>query len=108
MNYQLLSIASDLVISAQNIGTINNPLGNNNLTIWSVVGSGLNIILPLAGILFVAIFIYAGISYMISTGDPGKVKAAQAMMTNAIIGFVIIAFAFVIQAIVQKGLSGGN
>lgn len=96
----------NFLYNAVAIGTINDPLGG--ATIWGVVTNGLNTILPLAGILFVGIFIYAGISYMLSTGDPGKVKLAQAMMTNAVIGFVIISTAFVILALVQKGLGTGG
>ncbi len=95
------------VLMAELIGTIENPLGNAGVkTIWDVVYNGLNIILPLAGIIFVAMFVYAGITYMMSAGDSQKVKSAQAMMTNALIGIVIIAFAFVIQALVMRGILG--
>lgn len=95
------------LLLAEVIGTIENPLGNAGVnTIWDVVYNGLNIVLPLAGIIFVAMFIYAGITYIMSAGDSQKVKSAQAMMTNALIGIVIIAFAFVIQALVMRGILG--
>jgi len=92
---------------SQVIGGITNPLGEVD-TIWEVVSNGLNIINPIAAILFVAMFVYAGATYIMSAGDAGKVKSAQAMMTNALIGLVIIAFAFVVQKLVDRGLFGGG
>ncbi|MCC7304005.1 hypothetical protein IT418_01145 [bacterium] len=90
------------------INGISNPLGENSLSIWGVVNNGLTVVLPLAGIIFVGMFVYAGITYILSSGDPGRVKSAQAMMTNAVIGFLIISFAFVIKALVVTGISGGT
>lgn len=98
-----------LLTSSITIGKIVNPLGNNNLTFWDFVLRMFNIVVPLAGIIFVVIFVYAGISYMLSTGEPQKVKSAQSMMTNAVIGFIIVAFAFVALRIVQNAILGiGN
>ncbi|WKZ23574.1 MAG: hypothetical protein QY312_02295 [Candidatus Dojkabacteria bacterium] len=86
--------------------SIKNPLGSNSLTIWGVLINALNVILPIAGVLFVALFVYAGVSYMLSTGDPGKVKNAQAVMTNAVIGFLIVSFAFVGLRLIQRSIIG--
>jgi len=94
-------------INAALIGSITNPLGPNGpTTFWGVVANGLNIIIPLTGIMFVAMFVYAGVTYIMSAGDANKVKSAQAMMKNALIGMVIVAFAFVVQALVMKGVTG--
>lgn len=86
--------------------SLTDPLGGKITTVWDLVNNVLAVVLPLASILFVAMFIYAGYSYIMSTGDPGKVKMAQAMMTNAVIGLVIIAFAFVALALVNRGIVG--
>ena len=86
--------------------SLKDPLGGKVTTIWGVLINVLNIVIPLAAVLFVAVFVYAGISYIQSTGDVGKIKAAQAMMTNAVIGFIIVSFAFVILSIVQKSILG--
>lgn len=97
----------ELIFKAALIGSVTNPLGPSGpATFWDVVSSGLNIIIPLTGIMFVGMFVYAGITYIISAGDMNKVKGAQAMMTNALIGIVIVAFAFVVQALVTKGITG--
>lgn len=86
--------------------SLTDPLGGKINTVWDLVNNVLGVVLPLASILFVAMFVYAGFSYIMSTGDPGKVKSAQAMMTNAVIGLVIIAFAFVALALVNRGIGG--
>ena len=90
--------------AATTIVTLTDPLKGKVTTVWGLVTSVLNIVIPLASVLFVAMFVYAGTSYILSVGEPQKVKAAQAMMTNAVIGFVIIAFSFVILKFVEKGL----
>lgn len=90
-----------------NVGTLitlTDPLNTKVSTIWQLVSRVLNVVIPIASILFVGMFVYAGISYIISVGEPAKVKAAQSMMTNAVIGFVIISSAFVILKIVQNSL----
>lgn len=84
--------------------SLTDPLGGKVDTISDVVLNTLNIVMPISGMLFVGMFVYAGITYTTSSGDPGKVKSAQAMMSNAVIGFVITAAAFVILRIVEKAL----
>jgi len=83
---------------------IRDPLGGKINTVWDLVTKVLGVVVPLAGIMFVGMFIYAGITYITSSGDPGKVKSAQAMMSNSAIGFVIVVAAFVILSIVEKAL----
>lgn len=49
-----------------------------------------------AGIICVIIIIIAGVLYTISAGDASKVKRAKDAIVGAIVGLVVIAFAFVI------------
>lgn len=83
---------------------INNPLGNGFSTIWDLAASVLGVVLPIGSILFVFMFVYAGINYITSTGDVQKLKASQAIMSNAVLGFVIMTAAFFILQIVKKAL----
>lgn len=46
-----------------------------------------------AGIVAVIIIIMAGIQYITSTGDPGKVSQAKTIIMNAIIGLLIVVLA---------------
>lgn len=47
------------------------------------------ILLRLSGIIAVGFIIYGGFQYLISQGEPDKLKGAQSTITNALIGLVI-------------------
>lgn len=51
-------------------------------------------------IIATAMIIYAGYMYMLSQGDPGKIKQAQGTMTWAILGLVFILIARMVMSIV--------
>ena len=53
-----------------------------------------------AGISFILYFIIAGFSWITAGGDPEKVKKAQANITNALIGLIIVAIAYTVTAII--------
>jgi len=59
----------------------------------------------LGGIAALAFLIYAGIKYISSSGDPGKVEEAQKQIVSAIIGLAIIILAYSIVSLVL-GLFG--
>lgn len=78
----------------------------------------INATLGILGIIMVCIVLYAGFTWMTSGGDNEKVASAKRMLTNAVIGLVIILSAwgittFVINALLSatggnNGGSGGN
>lgn len=51
-------------------------------------------ILPLVGIIGFLFFLWSGFQYLMSKGDPKALAAAQARLTYAIIGLIIIFLAF--------------
>ena len=59
---------------------------------------------------FVGLLIYGGYKYMISQGDSNKVKEAEALIRNAVIGLLIILGAYLIKEVVWRilGLSSGK
>lgn len=61
-----------------------------------------------AGIILLVYFVTAGLSMMLSRGDPKAMQGAQAKMTNAAIGFFIVFLAFVIVRLLGQilGLEG--
>jgi len=78
------------------IGAIPQVAGTNQSTnlidsIEVVIQWGLSFI----GIIVFAIFLFAGFEYATSGGDDTKAKSAQSRMVNAVIGLIIIFFAFV-------------
>ncbi len=87
--------------------TIKPPPGvPTSITVWGVTNNALTAILALAAVGVVITFVYAGISFIMSHSDPGKIKGAQAMMTNAAIGFVIIVAAFFILQLINFAITG--
>ncbi len=61
-----------------------------------------------AGIALLIYLIIGGFQFMLSRGDPKATQAAQARISNAVIGFIIIFLAFIIVQLVGQlfGLSG--
>ena len=55
-----------------------------------------------AGLLLLLFLLYGGISLMLSRGDPKAVQSAMDKITGAIVGFVIVFFAYWIVQIVGK------
>lgn len=53
-------------------------------------------VLSFAGLLLLVYFVLAGLQYMTSRGDPKAMQGAQAKMTTALIGFLIIFMSFAI------------
>jgi hypothetical protein len=75
-------------------------------TVPSQIGPFINRILLYvaygAGIALLIYLVTGGLQLMTSRGDPKGIQAAQAKITNALIGFVIIAFAATIVAVLGK------
>ena len=67
-----------------------------NVLISNVIGAATTV----AGILLVSYLVYGGISYMIAGGDEKQVTKAKQMLTNAIIGLLLVILATTIAAIV--------
>ncbi|MEO5627557.1 MAG: hypothetical protein ABIQ89_01575 [Candidatus Saccharimonadales bacterium] len=57
---------------------------------WLIGLAFIEILLRFAGIAAVAYIIYGGIQYITSQGEPDRTKAAKDIITNAIIGLIIV------------------
>jgi len=73
----------------------------------------INVALGLIGIILVSLILYAGFLYMTSEGETGKIDTAKKIITNAIIGLVIILSAwaitrYVISKLLEATTSGGD
>ena len=94
-------LAQDLnAIQAQ--GLPGNTLGTG---VGSFISSLLPYVFGAAGLLLLVYLVTAGLSMMMSRGDPKAMQAAQARITNALIGFVIVFFAFALVALIGKILN---
>ncbi len=71
-----------------------------------LIGTIISIILNLLGVIFLVLFIYAGILWMTSQGDPKQVTKAKDIMRAAVIGLILTLSAYGISQIVIVWLTG--
>ncbi len=66
------------------------------------------IIFGIFGAVAFAMFVWGGISFIISAGSPDKIKSAKGILVNAVIGIFIIAFAWQIVHVVLVVIGAGE
>jgi len=80
--------------------TIEGPLEFN--TLGEVVSRVVNwFLIPIAGVILLLVFIWAGYDLMMSEGNPEKIKSAQAKITTGVIGIVLLVSSFLIVRVVE-------
>lgn len=67
-----------------------------------IIEKMLDYLFPLAGLIAVIFIIQGGYMWIISAGDPSKVKQAQGTLTWAVIGLVFILIIFSVLQVVLK------
>lgn len=110
VSFALPASALDLFGFQQYRGTgqPSNLFGGQNAVVPQII----NLMLFIVGVLSVVMLIYGGIRYVLSSGDPGRVKDAKNTVLYAIIGLVVAIFAYaIINWIIQvvgAGASGSS
>lgn len=104
MNY----LAQKLIIGDQKT-TISGPLDESVSSIGGIITKALGFIMPMAGIILLFVLISGGYDFMMSQGNPEKIKAGQAKITSGIIGFVLLIISFLATRLIAYvfGLGGG-
>ncbi len=92
----------------EDLGTVGTTIGADNggsteLTVF--VGRTINALLSVLGIIFVCFVVYAGFLYLTAGGNPDAVKKAKALLSQAVIGIVIIVAAYAIASFVIDAVS---
>lgn len=73
-----------------------------------VVYNVLRIAVQLAGVVLFIMFLIGGFKYLTASGDPKQMEAAKGTLTHAIIGLVVIIFAFLFLQIIKLVTGGVN
>ena len=73
-------------------------------TLPQLIGNLISVLLSVLGIIFVVLVIYAGFLYLTSQGEAEKVKKAKTLLTQSVMGLVIIIAAYAISAFVVDAL----
>jgi len=90
-------LAQTIQINGQ---SIEGPLRFN--TLGEIVGRVMNLFLiPVAGVILLLVFIWAGYDFMTSEGNPEKIKSAQAKITSGVIGVLLLVSSFLIVKLVE-------
>lgn len=76
----------------------------NNTTVSSFILSIINIALAVAGLVAVLFLIIGGFRYITSAGNEETAEQAKKIITNAIIGVVVIILSFVIVRVISNAL----
>jgi hypothetical protein len=81
------------------VGSLSEDGNSGNL--FSLFGDIINISFIIAGVVFVLMIIYYGFIYLTQGGDENAVKKGRAGLGKAILGFIIVAFAFAIASTIR-------
>jgi len=94
--------------------TIQNNLNNTGdlsgyaqKTLSDAVGNVILAVISILGVVFVVLIVYAGFKWMLAQGEEQKVKEALGLITNSIIGLVIVLAAYAISYFVISKLQAG-
>ena len=85
-----------------------NELPNNSGVGAANLTTVLNWIYIAGGIAAVAVLVYAGTKYILSQGQPEKMKQASQIIAYAIIGLVVVVLAAAITAFVSGTIGGAT
>ncbi|MBI4592227.1 hypothetical protein HY733_02155 [Candidatus Uhrbacteria bacterium] len=97
---QLSEAQTDLTTVGTAIGT-----DATTNTLPELIGNIIAVLLSVLGIIFVVLVVYAGFLYLTAAGDDTKVKKAKTLLSQSIIGLVIIIAAYAIASFVIDALT---
>jgi hypothetical protein len=95
---QLSEATSDLSTIGEQVGAD----ADNSLP--ELIGNVIKVLLSVLGIVFVILVVYAGFLYLTAGGEDAKVGKAKTMLTQAVIGLILIVAAYAIADFVIDAL----
>ena len=75
------------------------------MTLPEMIAAFFNVILSLTGLAFLILLVYGGIMYLTASGDAERAKKAMRLITQAVIGIVILLAAFALAQFIFSQLS---
>lgn len=97
---QLSEAQTDLTTVGTAIGT-----DATTNTLPELIGNIIAVLLSVLGIIFVVLVVYAGFLYLTASGDDAKVKKAKTLLSESIIGMIIIVASYAISSFVIDALT---
>ncbi len=68
----------------------------NERSLELIIARNITFILSLVGVIFIILIIYAGINWMSASGNEEKVTKAKKIITDSIIGLVVVIIAYAV------------
>lgn len=84
------------------------PSGTGDVTIATIIGRLISTVLGVTGSVALLMFVYGGFLWLISAGEPEKVKKGKEVMKWAVFGLVIIVLAYTIVRAIVTALESGT
>lgn len=82
------------------------PTGTAESWLTSQVGNIIGNILAFVGVIFMALILYAGFLWMSAGGETAKTTKAIAIMTDAVVGLIVIGAAYILTQYVGNVVLG--
>lgn len=76
-----------------------------DMSLAEIVGLAISAILGLIGVVFLALMVYGGIIWMTAAGNEQRTQKAKQLITNSVIGLVIVVSAYAITAFIGSQLA---
>ena len=80
--------------------------GLPTLDLFTTIGTLVNALLGLLGVIFLLLTIYAGFLWMTARGETDQVKKAKNILMQAVIGIIIVTSAYAITAFIGTDVLG--
>lgn len=89
-----------LAINLKDVYKPGEALGGTNATLSNLINPIIANVLTISGIIAFGVILVAGFSYISAGGDKAKTAQAGQMLTNGIIGIVVVSAAFLITKLI--------
>jgi uncharacterized membrane protein YwzB len=100
-----VAVSAQLSGSQDHLDTVAEGIGGDSTTdLPTLIGNIIAVLLSVLGIVFVVLVVYAGFLYLTAAGDDSKVKKAKELLTQSVIGLIIIIAAYAIASFVIDAL----
>lgn len=106
--YETGSAGADYLDTIGEYGFDRSVSGAPDTTVYDVVIIIINAILSLLGVIFIALIIYGGYTWMFAGGNENSVTNAKKILTNSTIGVAVVLSAAAISQFVIKGIQEGD
>lgn len=104
--YAVLALAFLAPVGAHAQVALTNPLGETDINV--IIGRVIQGFLSVSGTIALVMFIYGGIVWLTSTGNPEMIKKGKSILVWAVLGIIVIASAYVLTNAVFNAVITGD